>query len=133
MPQQPRANHVAGHNGTPATISICISDGSFVCSLSQRCESGLYSPQLEVELPAREKAPTVRAFLAHLHGKEWGKCLQSVLVCFRGQAQLDSADPATVLVDGTVDILSVQEATEHASTCWLGGTSSSNTCGAGKV
>ena len=120
---------MAGH--TPATISICISEGAFVCDFAQRCDSGLFRSQLDLELPARDRAPTVRAFLAHVQGKQWGRCLQADLVCFREQAQLDLTDPATVLVGGTVDILSVQEARESAFSSWVGGTSSSNACGAG--
>ena len=56
-------------------------------------------------------------------------------MCFRGQAQLDWEDPATVLVGGTVDILSVQEAKENAFSNWLqvDGTGSRNTCGAGRT
>jgi len=121
---------------SPSTITICLSDGSFVCGIPQRCDSGLYRAQLDIELPARDKAPSVRAFLAHIHGKEWGRCLQTDLVCFRGQSQLDLTDPATVLVGGTIDIMSVQEARESACSIWLdavGGTGSSNTCGAGRT
>ena len=120
---------MAGH--TPATISICISEGAFVCDFAQRCDSGLFRSQLDLELPARDRAPTVRAFLAHVQGKQWGRCLQADLVCFREQAQLDLTDPATVLVGGTVDILSVHEARESAFPSWVGGTGSSNACGAG--
>ena len=109
---QSRANHVVGF--TPSTITICLSDGSFVCGISQRCDSGLYRAQLDIVLPARDKAPTVRAFLSHIQSKEWGRYLQTGLVCFRGQSQLDWSDPATVLVGGTIDILSVQEARERA-------------------
>ena len=124
-----------GSSFTPATFSFCISDDSFNCGPFKRCESGLFSSQLDLELTARDKAPTVRAPVAHLHKKEWGKCLQQELVCFRGQAQLDWEDPATVLVDGTIDILSVQEAKENAFSNWLqlGGTGSSNKCGAGRT
>ena len=120
---------------TPATFSICISEGSFNCDRSHRCDIGLYSSQLILELPTRDKAPTVRALVAHLHRKAWGKCLQQELVCFRGQAQLDWEDAATVLVGGTVDILSVQEAKENAFSNWLqvDGTGSRNTCGAGRT
>ena len=116
---------------TPSTITICLSDGSFVCGISQRCDSGLYRAQLDIVLPARDKAPTVRAFLSHIQSKEWGRYLQTGLVCFRGQSQLDWSDPATVLVGGTIDIMSVQEARESAFSSWVGGTSSSNACGAG--
>ena len=131
---QSRASHVVGFS--PANITICLSDSSFVCGIPQRCDSGLYRAQLDIELPARDKAPSVRAFLAHIHGKEWGRCLQTGLVCFRGQSQLDWSDPATVLVGGTIDIMSVQEARESACSIWLdavGGTGSSNTCGAGRT
>ena len=117
----------------PSTISIYISDGSFVCDIPQRCDSGLFSAQIDIKLPSRDKVPTVRAFLAHIHGKEWGRCLPTDLVCFRGQAQLDLTDPATVLVGGKVDILSVQEARESALSSWLGGPCSSNTCGASRT
>ena len=110
---------MAGH--MPATISICISEGAFVCDFAQRCDSGLFRSQLDLELPARDRAPTVRAFLAHVQGKQWGRCLQADLVCFREQAQLDLTDPATVLVGGTVDILSVQEARERECFFELGG------------
>ena len=78
----------------------------------------------------------MRAFLAHIQSKKWGRCLQTGLVCFRGQSQLDWSDPATVLVGGTIDIMSVQEATEQACSIWLdavGGAGSSNTCGAGRT
>ena len=129
---QSRANHVVGF--TPSTITICLSDGSFVCGIPQRCDSGLYRAQLDIVLPARDKAPTVRAFLSHIQSKEWGRYLQTGLVCFRGQSQLDWSDPATVLVGGTIDIMSVQEARESALSSWLGhGTGSSNTCGAGRT
>ena len=61
---QLRANHVVGF--TPSTITICLSDGSFVGGISQRCDNGLYGAQLDLELPARDKAPKVRAFLVHI-------------------------------------------------------------------
>ena len=50
-----------------------------------------------------------------------GDVRQADLVCFRGQAQLDLTDPATVLVGGTVDILSIQDGSERESTLELGG------------
>ena len=91
---QCRTNQVAAYK--PATISINFSEGAFSSGLAERCNSGLYCPQLDLELPARDKAPTVEAFLAYLLGKRWGGCLRTGLVCFRGPSQLDCDDPATV-------------------------------------
>lgn len=109
---QCRTNQVAAYK--PATISINFSKGAFSSGPAERCNSGLYCPQLDLELPARDKAPTVKAFLAYLLGKQWGGCLRTGLVCFRGPSQLDCDDPATVLVGGVVDLRSVEEAEKHA-------------------